>query len=140
MKFNTTKFTIAIANNRREKLWKNIDITWEEFLKKVSTTTRTGETVAEYKALPKAKQDEIKDVGGFVAGRLRLVIPLSRNVSPDEYMAVARKVAQDIGIEQFDDTTYEPTRLMYWPSTSKGMMEIRRGIFGFRSMECREVM
>lgn len=50
--------------------------------------------------------------------RLRLLIPLSRNVSADEYGAVARKVAHDIGMEQFDDTTYEPTRLMYWPSTS----------------------
>ena len=48
----------------------------------------------------------------------RLIIPLSREVEPDEYMAVARKVAEEIGIEQFDDTTYEPSRLMYWPSTS----------------------
>lgn len=52
------------------------------------------------------------------APRLRLIIPLSREVGPDEYMAVARKVAEKIGIEQFDDTTYEPSRLMYWPSTS----------------------
>ena len=50
--------------------------------------------------------------------RLRLIIPLTREVTPDEYMAVARRVAADIGIEQFDDTTYEPSRLMYWPSTS----------------------
>lgn len=49
--------------------------------------------------------------------RLRLIIPLAREVSPDEYTAVARKVAEDIGIELFDDTTYEPSRLMYWPST-----------------------
>ena len=26
-------------------------------------------------------------------------------------------LANDIGIDQFDDTTYEPHRLMYWPST-----------------------
>ena len=50
--------------------------------------------------------------------RLRLIIPLSRNVTSDEYTAIGRMVASDIGIEQFDDTTYEPTRLMYWPSTS----------------------
>ena len=50
--------------------------------------------------------------------RLRLIIPLSRTVSPDEYAAVARKVAEDIGMELFDDTAYEPSRLMYWPSTS----------------------
>ena len=50
--------------------------------------------------------------------RLRLIIPLTREVSPDEYCAVARKVANEIGMELFDDTTYEPSRLMYWPSTS----------------------
>lgn len=56
--------------------------------------------------------------------RLRLVIPLERAVAPEEYEAVARKVAKDIGIDYFDDTTYEPSRLMYWPSTSKdGLFE-----------------
>lgn len=52
------------------------------------------------------------------APRLRLVIPLERPVLPDEYQAIARKIADDIGIDMFDDTTYEPCRLMYWPSTS----------------------
>lgn len=50
--------------------------------------------------------------------RLRLVIPLSRPVLPDEYQAIGRMIASDIGIDQFDDTTYQPHRLMYWPSTS----------------------
>lgn len=50
--------------------------------------------------------------------RLRLVIPLLRPVLGDEYQAISRMIANDIGIDQFDDTTYEPHRLMYWPSTS----------------------
>ena len=50
--------------------------------------------------------------------RFRLVILLSRPCTPDEYEAVARMVAYDIGIDMFDDTTYQPHRLMYWPSTS----------------------
>jgi predicted P-loop ATPase len=50
--------------------------------------------------------------------RLRLIIPLSRPVLPDEYQAISRMIADDLGIDQFDDTTYEPFRLMYWPSTS----------------------
>lgn len=52
------------------------------------------------------------------APRLRLVIPMSREVSEDEYPEVGRKVAQEIGMDLFDDSTYEPNRLMYWPSTS----------------------
>jgi P4 family phage/plasmid primase-like protien len=50
--------------------------------------------------------------------RLRIVIPLSRPVLPDEYQAIARMIASDLGMDMFDDTTYEPSRLMYSPSTS----------------------
>lgn len=174
---------IAVASSRKEKTLRNINLSWEEFLAKVSNTTRTWETIEEYKKLPKVKQDDIKDVGGFVGGRLiegkrkngfvesrtmitldideaktdlwdqltmlhdftcciysthkhtvekprlRLSIPLLRKVSTDEYSAIARKVAFDIGIEQFDNTTYEAARLMYWPSTSKD------GVFVFEHQE-----
>lgn len=50
--------------------------------------------------------------------RLRLLIPLDRPVTPDEYEAISRKLADDIGIDYFDDTTYQASRLMYWPSVS----------------------
>lgn len=52
------------------------------------------------------------------SNRLRLVIPLSRTINPDEYGAVSRRIAQDIGIDYCDDTTYDPSRLMYWASCS----------------------
>ena len=48
--------------------------------------------------------------------RLRVVIPLAREVSPDEYGAISRRIASYIGIDLCDDTTYEPSRLMYWAS------------------------
>lgn len=53
------------------------------------------------------------------AWRVRLIIPLAREVSAEEYEAIARWVAKELGIDQFDDTTYQASRLMYWPSTSK---------------------
>lgn len=62
--------------------------------------------------------------------RLRLIIPLSRDVAPDEYVAISRKIAAKIGIEQFDDTTFEPSRLMYWPSTSSDGVFVCREITG----------
>lgn len=64
------------------------------------------------------------------APRLRLVIPLSRSVMAEEYVAIARKVAEEIDIEMFDDTTYEPNRLMYWPSTSKDGVYVYRELHG----------
>ena len=48
--------------------------------------------------------------------RMRLIIPLDREVTADEYEAISRKVAEKVGIDYFDDTTYQATRLMYWPS------------------------
>ena len=170
-----------------DKKWKNRDISWEDFCKKVSVTQRTTETVEEYRKLRKGRQDDIKDVGGFVGGhlkegrrrngyvlcrslltldvdygtpdfwselkmlfnfrccvysthkhtpehpRLRLIIPLSREVSEDEYPAVGRMVAKELGIDLFDDTTYEPCRLMYWPSTSVN------GDFFFDELEGEEL-
>ena len=52
------------------------------------------------------------------APRLRLLIPLSREVTAEEYEAVARMLADDIGMDCFDPTTFQPSRLMYWPSVS----------------------
>ena len=163
--------TIATGRSRKELEWKNREMLWSELLKKLSKTVRTRETSEEYKKLPKADRDTIKDVGGFVGGtlkggrrkagcvvwrqivtldadfvkgdlwagvetmfgygccmysthshspgapRLRLVIPLKRPVSPDEYEAVARRIAGDLGIDFFDNSTFEPHRLMYWPSS-----------------------
>jgi putative DNA primase/helicase len=48
----------------------------------------------------------------------RIVGPYTRPVSPIEHEAISRKLAETIGIEYFDDSTYEPSRLMYWPSVS----------------------
>lgn len=51
--------------------------------------------------------------------KFRIVIPLSRDVNPEEYEAVARKLADDyMNIDWTDDTTFQPSRMMFWPSTS----------------------
>ena len=162
---------IALGNSRKKKTWKNTPMNWSAMLDKFKEPTRTPETVAEYKAMSRERQSEIKDVGGFVGGylkngrrsetqyrsvlcldadyadwdlwedwkliygnaaavysthkhsherpRLRLVIPLGRNVAPDEYPALGRKIAATLDIDKFDDTTYDVGRLMYWPSASQ---------------------
>lgn len=146
------KLYISTGNSRMEKKWNGQEMEFSVFLERLSHTVRTSETMEQYRKLSKAKQDSIKDVGGFVLGklkggrrkkanvlfrsgltldmdyatediaeqiemffdfrcliysthkhtpekpRLRLIIPLSRTVSPDECAAVARKVAEDIGI------------------------------------------
>lgn len=169
------KIFIATGKSKTETKWKNTQISYESLLEKLKVTTRTRETIGEYKKMPKDQRDSIKDVGGFVGGslkggrrtaenlanrslitldldnvdipvsdlwdsitmlndfevviysthshepknpRLRLIIPLDRVVLPDEYEAIGRKLAEEIGIDMFDDTTYQPHRLMYWPSTA----------------------
>ena len=168
---NDKALDIALGNSRKTKVWKNKPVLWSELLDRLAKETRTPETVAEYKAMGRNQQSEIKDVGGFVGGycnngsrsdirhrsilcldadfadadlwpdwgllygnaaaiysthkhtpekpRLRLVVPLSRDVTPDEYQAIGRKVAATLGIDKFDDTSYQPQRMMYWPSCSQ---------------------
>ncbi len=48
--------------------------------------------------------------------RLRLLIPLTRPVTAEEYAPIGRRVAEWLGMDYFDDTTYEANRLMFWPS------------------------
>ncbi|MDR1240729.1 MAG: virulence-associated E family protein [Oscillospiraceae bacterium] len=50
--------------------------------------------------------------------RYRLIVFTDRRLTPEEYTPVSRILANEIGIDCFDDSTYEPSRLMYWPSTS----------------------
>src|SRR5574344_1705652 len=165
--------SIAQVYRRTQKSWRNQDMLWSEFLDRIAETRRTDETVKQYRELPKATQDSIKDVGGFFGGyltggkrsndtilyrqlitldiddgikdlwglftilygnaaamytthkhtarnpRYRLMVPLKEAVTSDEYEAIARKIASDIGIDYFDDTSFQPARFMYWPSTSK---------------------
>lgn len=51
--------------------------------------------------------------------RYRLVMPLSREATPDEYVATARYIAGMLGIDLFDNTTFQCERLMFWPSNSQ---------------------
>lgn len=164
---------ISTAGSRKATHWPKSEILWSEFVEKLKTPVRGVETLEEYLALPKSRQDELKDVGGFVGGtfagdrrkaanvegrdlvtldldnipagqtedilrrveglgcaaavystrkhagyapRLRVVIPLDRTGTADEYEPAARKLAFLIGIGFCDPTTFEASRLMYWAS------------------------
>ena len=64
--------------------------------------------------------------------RYRLVFPLNRPVTSDEYVAITRYIAGEIGIELFDNTTFEVNRLMFWPSNPKDIeyyCEVQDGEF-----------
>jgi putative DNA primase/helicase len=173
MIINDRQITISAAGSRKAIFWPAQSLYWSELLERLKTPARGTETLAEYLRYPKNKQDELKDVGGFVAGtlkdnrrkasnvltrdvitldldniqpggtqdtlrrleglgcayavystrkheeakpRLRVLLPLNRTAAADEYEPLARKLAQIIGIELCDPTTFEASRLMYWPS------------------------
>lgn len=62
--------------------------------------------------------------------KYRLIIPTDRPMNPDEYAAVSRRVAANIGLAYFDKTTFEVHRLMYLPSCSKDaepILEVAEG-------------
>lgn len=172
MQYNR-KLMISTAGSRKAIHWPKSELLWSEFTEKLKVPVRSTETMDEYLALPKNRQAELKDVGGFVGGtfendrrksayvqgrdlltldldnipaggtedvlkrvaglgcaaalystrkhagyapRLRVIIPLDRTASADEYEPAARKAASLIGMELCDPTTFDPCRLMYWPS------------------------
>ena len=61
--------------------------------------------------------------------RVRLVFPLLRNVTSEEFVAVSRYLAQMLGIDFFDECSYQPNQLMYWPSSPQN------GVFVFKEVE-----
>lgn len=50
------------------------------------------------------------------SARYRIVILFSREVSEDEYPALMRMAAKQIGMDFFDDSTYQANRMMFWAS------------------------
>ena len=79
---------------------------------------------------PGGKDDVLRRIGALGCGycvystrkhqpaapRLRVLLPLDRTVTADEYEPIARKAAEWIGLEYADPTTFDVSRLMYWPS------------------------
>ncbi|MGL5972277.1 MAG: hypothetical protein ACRCZK_00865 [Oscillospiraceae bacterium] len=62
--------------------------------------------------------------------RYRIVILFSRDVTEDEYPALMRMVAKQIGMDYFDDSTYQANRMMFWascPSNGEFVFEEQNG-------------
>lgn len=64
------------------------------------------------------------------APRLRVVLPLAEPCPTEAYEPVARKIAEKLGINQCDPTTFEVNRLMYWPSLSSDGEFVAKSIDG----------
>ena len=165
--------TITVGNSRRAMNWQPQTLMLSEFYEKLRIPARSTMTMQDYLSLKKAEQDELKDIGGFMAGtligvrrkatavkgrdlitldfdnippndtinilkrveslgcgyciystrkhspatpRLRILIPFDRMANADEYEPLARYMANSIGIEFADPTTFEIARMMYFPS------------------------
>jgi putative DNA primase/helicase len=65
------KLYVSVGKSRKDKKWNGMEMELEEFRKRIAATIRTSETVEQYRKLSKARQDDIKDVGGFVLGKLK---------------------------------------------------------------------
>ena len=64
------KITISAGSNRRAMTWKPQTMLISELWARLQTPARGTETLAEYLNMKKAQQDDLKDVGGFMAGTL----------------------------------------------------------------------
>ena len=62
--------TISIGANRRSTNWQSSQTSIADFRKRLSSPVRGSETLADFMAMKKGAQDDLKDVGGFVGGAL----------------------------------------------------------------------
>lgn len=68
---NDKEIVISMAGSRKATIWKMQKMMWSDFINKISQPAVSTETLQEYKAMKKAQQDELKDVGGYVGGTLK---------------------------------------------------------------------
>lgn len=170
---NDRQITITVGASRNSVDWRPQSLLISELWERLRVPHRSTETMAEYLSMTKGQQDNLKDVGGYVAGtlsgtrrkasavtgrdvitldldsipsgqteavcgrvealgcgyciystrkhrpdapRLRVLLPLDRTCTPDEYEPLARRMAEIIGMDPADPSTFEASRLMYWPS------------------------
>lgn len=71
---SATPIEISVGGSRTATEWDGCSITWADFTDDLQNAMQNNcgtETHAEYMALSKGKQADLKDVGGFVGGTLR---------------------------------------------------------------------
>ena len=54
---------VSIGNSRMDKKFNCTDMTYEDFVSRLSKTKYTAETMEQYRKMPKGQQDNIKDEG-----------------------------------------------------------------------------
>ena len=64
------KITISAGSNRRAMTWQAQTMLISELWARLQAPARGTETLAAYLNMKKAQQDDLKDVGGFMAGTL----------------------------------------------------------------------
>ena len=67
MQYNR-KLMISTAGSRKATYWPKSEIMWSDFTEKLKTPVQSPETMGQYLSMPKNRQSELKDVGGFVGG------------------------------------------------------------------------
>lgn len=172
---NDEPIIISTGSSRYENNWKETSVTASWLVDRLSNSQPLPCTHDQFMQLKRRQQDDMKDIGGCVGGKLKdgkrkaanvtarslivfdsdnlqagatvsylriinsldcfsithstakhspatprlrtYVIP-DREMTPEEFVAVERKLAQmiDPSLKIFDPTTVEPSRLMYWPS------------------------
>lgn len=92
----------------------DMGISGEEFIKKVDNYLKVAGNL-ERQAFLYSTVSNTPD-----NPRYRLIINTNRDMTPIEYQAVARRIAEAIGLEYFDPSTFQPERAMYWPQNLVG--------------------
>lgn len=73
---------ISTGSSRKSLSWQQQELLWSAFVRRLSEPVRTSESYQEYRGFPKARQDALKDIGGFVGGELLGEARRNQNAGP----------------------------------------------------------
>lgn len=114
--------TIYTAATRTATFWKKEELSFKDLIDRLSSPQVSGETMKEYLGLSRDEQDSLKDIGGYVGGRLRggkrtknsivnrsLVVLDADNVGGGEGLDRIKDVLEQLGYSYFWHTTRKHT-------------------------------
>ena len=104
---NDRALDVALGNSRKTKTWKNKTLRWSELLERLKTTTRTPETMAEYRAIEELPSAQ-PTLYGYNIEHLELIARVlqKEDLPPERVVEALTDIGRIVAIvrDEFEET------------------------------------
>lgn len=120
---------VSVGNSRMDKKWNLVDMSLEDFRARIFSTHKTAETMEQYRKLPKAQRDEIKDTKrslGTTEGGMRA----ERRITPTSvlrFVKTAFRIAPTFRRCTERPSSFVPTSVVSMASQKKTSFATAKG-------------